>query len=85
MHVQLARDAEMLSASEVALLPLTLLKLYKDRSVREKQAVVTHDFFETLAKPWALQPSKLSKQASRKHMGPETMQLLQAPVAVLST
>lgn len=62
--LQLIRDAEMLTASEVALLPVTLVQLYKQRSARERQAIVTHAFFEILTKPWALEPSKLSIQAS---------------------
>lgn len=64
LHLQLVRDAEMLTASEVALLPLTLLQLYKDRSAKEQQAVATHAFFDSLTKPWALEPSKLSTQVS---------------------
>lgn len=62
--LQLVRDAEMLTASEVALLPLTLLQLYKERSAKEQQAVATHAFFDSLTKPWALEPSKLSTQVS---------------------
>lgn len=56
----------MLTASEVALLPSTLLQLYKDRSAKEQQAVATHAFFDSLTKPWALEPSKLSIQVSSK-------------------
>lgn len=54
----------MLTASEVALLPMTLLQLYKQRSAKEQQAVASHAFFESLIKPWALEPSKLSTQVS---------------------
>ncbi|KAL3159854.1 hypothetical protein ABBQ38_010255 [Trebouxia sp. C0009 RCD-2024] len=59
---ELLRDAEILTASEVAQLPMTLLQLYKQRSAKEQQAVATHAFFESLVKPWALEPSKLSTQ-----------------------
>ena len=62
--LQLVRDAEVLTPSEVALLPITLQQLYKQRPSREQQAVVTHAFFESLIKPWALEPSKLSTQVS---------------------
>lgn len=62
--VQLLRDAEILTASEVAQLPMTLLQLYKQRSAKEQQAVATHAFFESLVKPWALETSKLSTQVS---------------------
>lgn len=54
----------MLTASEVALLPMTLLQLYKQRSAKEQQAVATHAFFDSLTKPWALEPSKLTTQVS---------------------
>lgn len=60
--LQIIRDAEMLTASEVALLPITVLQLYKQRSPKEQQAVATHAFFDSLIKPWALEPSKLSTQ-----------------------
>ena len=62
--LQLLRDAEMLTASEVAQLPVTLLQLYKQRSAKEQQTVATHAFFDILVKPWALEPSKLSTQVS---------------------
>lgn len=64
LPLQLVRDAEMLTASEVALIPLTLLQLYKERNAKEQQAVATHAFFDSLTKPWALEPSKLSTQVS---------------------
>ena len=60
--LQLVRDAEMLNPSEVAVLPVVLMQLYKQRSGREQAAVVTHAFFEGLIKPWALEPSKLPVQ-----------------------
>ncbi len=60
--LQLVRDAEMLNPSEVAVLPVVLMQLYKQRSGREQAAVVTHPFFEGLIKPWALEPSKLTVQ-----------------------
>lgn len=66
LPLQLVRDAEVLTASEVAQLPLTLLQLYKDRSVKEQQAVATHAFFDSLTKPWALEPSKLCTQVSSR-------------------
>ena len=56
----------MLTASEVALLPTAVLQLYKKRSVKEQQAVATHTFFESLIKPWALEPSKLSTQVGER-------------------
>ncbi|DBB02864.1 TPA: hypothetical protein ACH3X1_013470 [Trebouxia sp. C0004] len=59
---ELVRDAEMLNPSEVAVLPVVLMQLYKQRSGREQAAVVTHPFFEGLIKPWALEPSKLPVQ-----------------------
>lgn len=65
--LQLVRDAEMLTPSEVALLPIVLLQLYKQRPAREQQAVVDHPFFEGFIKPWALEPSKLSVQVSCVH------------------
>ncbi len=60
--LQLVRDAEMLNPSEVAVLPVVLMQLYRQRSGREQAAVVTHPFFEGLIKPWALEPSKLPVQ-----------------------
>lgn len=60
--MQLVRDAEMLNPSEVAVLPVVLTQLYRQRSGREQAAVVTHPFFEGLIKPWALEPSKLPVQ-----------------------
>lgn len=59
---ELVRDAEMLNPSEVAVLPVVLMQLYRQRSGREQAAVVTHPFFEGLIKPWALEPSKLPVQ-----------------------
>ena len=60
--MQLVRDAESLTASEVAQLPVALMKVYEHRSAREQQAVGSQPFFEALVKPWALQPNKLSVQ-----------------------
>lgn len=60
--LQLVLDAEMLNPSEVAVLPVVLMQLYKQRSGREQAAVVTHAFFEGLIKSWALEPSKLPVQ-----------------------
>ena len=62
LYLQLVRDAEMLAPSEVALLPIVLMQLYKQRTRREQAAVVTHPFFEGLIKPWALEPSKMTVQ-----------------------
>ena len=62
LYLQLVRDAEMLAPSEVALLPIVLMRLYQQRTRREQTAVATHPFFEGLIKPWALEPSKLTVQ-----------------------
>ncbi|KAL0052777.1 hypothetical protein WJX82_007536 [Trebouxia sp. C0006] len=59
---ELVLDAEMLNPSEVAVLPVVLMQLYKQRSGKEQAAVVTHAFFEGLIKSWALEPSKLPVQ-----------------------
>ena len=60
--MQLVRDAERLNATEVALLPVTLMQLYQNRSAKEQQAVTTHLFFDGIAKPWALEPAKLNAE-----------------------
>ena len=60
--MQLVRDAERLNATEVALLPVTLMQLYENRSAKEQQAVTTHLFFDGIAKPWALEPAKLDAE-----------------------
>ncbi len=64
--LQLVRDAEMLTPSEVALLPVVLMQVYRQRTAREQAAVITHPFFEGLIKPWALEPSKLTVQVGAR-------------------
>ena len=58
--MQLVRDAERLTASEVAQLPPALARIYEQRSEREQQNLIAEPFFEELVKPWALEPSKLT-------------------------
>lgn len=62
VYMQLVRDAERLTPTEVACLPITLMQLYQKRSPRDQQAVTNHLFFDGIAKPWALEPAKLTAE-----------------------
>ena len=64
--MQLVRDAERLTASEVAQLPVTLARIYEQRSEREQENLVAQPFFEALVKPWALEPSKLTAEVRQR-------------------
>ena len=76
--VQLVRDAESLTAPEVAQLPLALAGLYEQRSERDRQALNAQPFFEALVKPWALEPSKLTVQVYHSSCS-DTLSGLQLP------
>ena len=67
--MQLVRDAERLTASEFAQLPLALARLYEKRSDKERQAMLAQPFFDALVKPWALEPSKLTVQVCHTSTG----------------
>ena len=58
--LQLARDAEQLQPAAVAALPMTLLTVYEERPLVERQRVLQHAIFGVLKEPWALQPAAMA-------------------------
>ena len=58
--LQLARDAEQLQPAAVAALPMTLLTVYEERPLMERQRVLQHAIFGVLKEPWALQPAAMA-------------------------
>ena len=83
--MQLVRDAERLTPTEVARLPVTLMQLYQKRSTRDQQAVTNHLFFEGIAKPWALEPAKLTTKVRWQYALPASLASLCDTVQVMLT
>ncbi len=78
--LQLARDAEQLQPAAVAALPMTLLTLYEERPLAERQRVLQHAIFGVLKEPWALQPAAMAPTVGSSSTQLPASLLLVAPL-----
>ena len=78
--LQLARDAEQLQPAAVAALPMTLLTVYEERPLVERQQVLQHAIFGVLKEPWALQPAAMAPTVGGNCTQPPPSLLLVNPL-----